>query len=175
MKNRIRKEVKKKRNDLSPGQKKRYAREIADKLFDTREWKEARSIMSYMDFMNEVETELIHKKALEEGKELLLPRTFPSTREMKGIVTESIDDYVIGEYGIREPKGEKEGKPDLVIVPGIAFDSDGNRIGYGGGYYDRYLEKIRCAKIAVVYDFQVYEKVEAEEHDIPVDLIITNS
>jgi len=74
-----------------------------------------------------------------------------------------------------EPEGEKSSpeKVDIVVVPAVAFDLQGHRLGYGKGYYDRFLKKTKAVKVGVAYDFQIVEKLPAEQHDIPVDLIIT--
>ena len=82
-------------------------------------------------------------------------------------------------YGILEPTKDIEAmnknELDLVIMPGLAFDTNGGRLGYGGGYYDKYLQKIagNLSKVALAYDFQIVQEVPKEEHDIKVDYIIT--
>jgi 5-formyltetrahydrofolate cyclo-ligase len=85
-----------------------------------------------------------------------------------------------GVFGILEPRKESARifnpeEIDLVIVPGVAFDEHRNRIGFGAGFYDRFLESVRpsCAKIGIAFEFQIYDEVPVEEHDIPLDLVIT--
>jgi 5-formyltetrahydrofolate cyclo-ligase len=80
-----------------------------------------------------------------------------------------------GYAGIKEPegKGVPPEKIDIVVVPAVAFYKYGHRLGYGKGFYDRFLKKTKALKVGVAYDFQILEKLPAESHDIPVDLIIT--
>ena len=86
----------------------------------------------------------------------------------------------VDKWGILEPKTVEEDKIgeefDLIIMPGVAFDKFGNRIGYGGGYYDKYISRknIKCPKIALAYDLQIIDKIQCEEHDIKADGIISN-
>ena len=90
-----------------------------------------------------------------------------------------------GSFGILEPINEvvedkrliKPEEIDLVIVPGVAFDKNMNRIGFGGGFYDRYLSLLKssCKKVGLAYQFQIVEKIETEEHDMKVDMIVTES
>lgn len=100
---------------------------------------------------------------------------------MKAIKLNSIDELKKNSMGILEPIDdsnyiEKE-NIDLIVVPGVVFDKECNRIGYGGGYYDRYLKDIKSKenKIALAYDLQIVDKIESEVHDIKVDYIITNT
>jgi 5-formyltetrahydrofolate cyclo-ligase len=94
----------------------------------------------------------------------------------------NFDDLTLSKYGLYEPQEEQQ-RPippqevDLAILPGVAFDLRGYRLGYGGGYFDRFLDSLRpdCPKIALAYDFQVVTQLPVEEHDTKVDIIITNS
>ena len=92
----------------------------------------------------------------------------------------SLDNMGVDKWGILEPKTVEEDKIgeefDLIIMPGVAFDKFGNRIGYGGGYYDKYISRknIKCPKIALAYDLQIIDKIQCEEHDIKADGIISN-
>lgn len=91
----------------------------------------------------------------------------------------SLENLVTSSYGILEPVGDKSNfnvdNLGLIVMPGLAFDKQGNRLGYGGGYYDKFLSsnKIDNKKIALAYDFQVLDKVPSEKHDIKIDSIIT--
>ena len=100
---------------------------------------------------------------------------------MEAVEITSLEGLKENKYGILEPDDSKEefckNNLDLIILPGVAFDLVGKRIGYGGGYYDRYLENIdkKIIKVALIYDFQLLENVPAEEHDIKADYIITET
>jgi 5-formyltetrahydrofolate cyclo-ligase len=96
------------------------------------------------------------------------------------IEIKSLDELSPGTFGILEPAGEKGISPeeiDLVVVPGVAFDKRGNRMGYGAGYYDSFLPKLRpeVKKVAVAFEIQVTDSLPAEEHDVKMDLIITEN
>lgn len=137
--------------------------------------------MVYIDFRNEVETNLIIDDLLTQNKEVCIPISVPKTKEM--ILSKIINpqkELIKGTYGILEPKEEYIRKVDpdtldLIIVPGVAFDKDGYRIGYGGGYYDRFLDKLSKAtpSIGIAFDLQILHKVPKDFFDHPVDFIVT--
>jgi 5-formyltetrahydrofolate cyclo-ligase len=108
------------------------------------------------------------------------PATIPSERRLIPIALESFDDLTISSFGVREPK-LTEGIPvdsiDVVLLPGVAFDKQGFRLGYGGGYYDRFLPLLspHTITIGVAYELQLLQQVPTEAHDIPLDLIVTES
>ncbi|MBC7344676.1 MAG: 5-formyltetrahydrofolate cyclo-ligase [Clostridia bacterium] len=154
---------------------------ITDKVASLPEYQAARLVMAYVSFRQEVDTSFIITRALAGGKKVVVPVT---DRRAKDLVPSEIYDYpselAPGTFGIMEPRPEVRrpvdpAEIDLVLVPGIAFDRRGNRLGYGGGFYDRFLRKLRpgVAKAALAYSFQVVEKIDAEPHDLPLDLIIT--
>lgn len=104
---------------------------------------------------------------------------------MDAVEITSLDNLIESSYGILEPSIEENfitpNELDLIVVPGVAFDKNRGRIGYGAGFYDRYFKKIneenikRIVKLALAYDFQVLDKVPMDERDVPVDHIITES
>src|SRR5690606_18895751 len=120
------------------------------------------------------------KTALNEGKNIIIPISVVETRQL--ILSQLMDydkELEAGTYGILEPKKEyiREVNPeliDLVLVPGVAFDRKGYRIGYGGGYYDRFLTRIddSVPKIALAFDLQIVAQVKKGRYDIPMDYII---
>ena len=123
-----------------------------------------------MDFSGEVKTEMILKESLRLGKNLWLPRVNGDIMDFFRV--RSKDDFEIGAYGILEPKGEskagkEEARDGFMVVPGVAFDADRNRIGFGGGYYDKYLELYpELFTAAVAFGFQIVEGVPTEANDI---------
>ena len=150
---------------------------IAEKLLALPEYRKAKNIYAYMDFSGEVKTEMILKESLRLGKNLWLPRVNGDIMDFFRV--RSKDDFEIGAYGILEPKGEskagkEEARDGFMVVPGVAFDADRNRIGFGGGYYDKYLELYpELFTAAVALGFQIVEGVPTEANDIrPQKLII---
>lgn len=169
------------RDSLNRNEKEIMDNEIFNKLKNTELYKNARNIFIYISFSNEINTINIIKKALEDKKDVFIPKIYKTNKSMKAIKLNSFDDLRKNSMGILEPIDdskyiEKE-NIDLIVVPGVVFDKDCNRIGYGGGYYDRYLKDIayKNNKVVLAYDLQVIDKIESEEHDIKVDYIITNS
>ncbi|WP_069648900.1 5-formyltetrahydrofolate cyclo-ligase [Caloranaerobacter ferrireducens] len=180
-KSELRRKVLNKRKELSNRDIVNLSDKIIDLLINTTLYKNANYIMTYIDFRNEVKTEKLIKKSLEIGKKIIIPISLTESREL---LLSELKDYdnelTTGAYGILEPKKEYIRKVssqilDLIIVPGVVFDKRGYRIGYGGGYYDKFLLNISKSvpKVALAFDFQVVEKINEEKHDIPVDYIIT--
>lgn len=175
MKKKIRQIIKNKRLLLSQEEIKHYSINAFKKIIELEEWDKSKCIMSYLSFKGELDPDFINKEALLEGKTLLLPKINSDTKNMKAIKIENLEQTKLNDYGIEEPTGNLELNPDLVILPSIALDREGNRIGHGGGFYDRYLEKRKVKKIGIIYDFQLLEQIEKNPHDIPVDIIISVS
>ena len=133
--------------------------------------------MLYVDFRNEVATRDIISKLLDLDKEVYLPVTLKNDKKLIPKRIFSLDDLVSGAYGILEPKIDaptiEPSFLDVVVVPGSVFDRKGYRTGYGGGYYDRFLEGIDATRVGICFDFQLVEDVFPEEHDKRMDFIIT--
>lgn len=156
-----------------------YSRRIAENVAGMRAFVESSTIMAYWPFRNEVDTSLLVRMALTSGKRVVLPRTIKQERRLAPHIIGDVErDLRPGAYGIMEPLPElPEAKPEeigLVIVPGLVFDRAGNRIGYGGGYYDRFLPQLpRAAKVAVAFSLQIVPRVPFDERDRPVDYVVT--
>ncbi len=143
----------------------------------------AKNISVYVDFRNEVKTDQIIRYFLTAGKNVMVPISIPSTKEM--LFSQIIDpenDLIPGNYGILEPKQDatriiNPNNLDLILVPGVAFDPHGYRIGYGGGYYDRFFSKQtkKIPSIALAFDLQIVEQLPKEPFDHPVDYILTET
>lgn len=152
---------------------------IMSRLFSLSEFRGAKTIMFYVDAGNEVKTRDGITKALSEWKRVVVPKV-KKGYGLLAIEIKSLDELSPGTFGILEPAGEKGISPeeiDLVVVPGVAFDKKGNRMGYGAGYYDSFLPKLRpeVKKVAVAFEIQVTDSLPAEEHDVKMDLIITEN
>ncbi len=161
-------------NDLS------YA--ITEKVVSHYDFQKAKNILIYMHYNNEVQTDGIILYAFMLGKKVFIPKVEGDIMNFYEI--HDIKECVSGFRGIPEPPVDAkcfsmstDGPQDetLVILPGLGFDPKGRRIGYGGGYYDKYLEaNTNCMKMAIAYDIQCVDDIPVEETDIPMDVIITD-
>ncbi len=155
--------------------------EIYNRLINSDLYIKAENIFIYISFGEEIETKSIINKALKDGKKVYIPKIYKEDKSMKAVRLKSINELKENSMGILEPIDDSDyinkEKIDIIIVPGVVFDLQGNRIGYGGGYYDRYLEDIKEIKNKVVlaYDLQIVDFIDAETHDIKFDYIITNT
>ncbi len=148
---------------------------IIDRLTALSEYKNAKNLLCYASFASEVETTDLMAEILADGKKLYLPKCEVETHEMQAVRVTDLSSLEKGAYGIAEPVGEGEEpkKIDLVIVPLVAFDRSLARLGYGGGYYDRFLPKTDAIRIAIAFSEQECEKIPLDETDIRMDIIIT--
>lgn len=161
-------------------QKKEKDRKILNYLFNWDSYKKAETIFCYVSFRSEIDTVAIIRDAIERNKKVCVPKIIPEENVMKPFLIRDPDkELERGHYGILEPRGScPEVNPEeieLVIVPGLAFTREGYRIGYGGGYYDRFLNNARCVTCSLLYDFQIYDRLPVKDFDIPVDYLITES
>jgi 5-formyltetrahydrofolate cyclo-ligase len=155
---------------------------IVAKLLRLKPWGAARCVLAYSSIGSELQMAPLLATTLAQGKRLLLPR-INQTQHCLDLyrVSDMQRDTQAGVWGIREPHASgtqvSAGDVDLVIVPGLAFDPTGNRMGYGGGYYDQLLPRLdsRCWRIALAFDTQVVAEVPHGANDQRVDLIITEA
>lgn len=149
-------------------------------------YRKSEVVMCYMDFRNEVMTSGIIENCLELGKKVVIPCPVVMPDGQNGLRIYEIKDLscdvCAGKYGILEPNREKlaeiePGTIDIVLVPGVVFDINRFRIGYGAGYYDRFLKTVRsdCFKAGLAFDVQVVDDVPVDSHDMQMDVIITES
>jgi 5-formyltetrahydrofolate cyclo-ligase len=147
------------------------------------EFQKAETILFYASFDGEVETFEMMTQAQKLGKTIRLPRIADNGEEMISIPVASLAaDLEMGPYGIKQPKMDNMDTLnndclDLVIVPGVAFDKKNNRLGRGGGFYDKFLETLptHIPTIGLAFDFQVVDTLSfLEEHDVPVSYVLTN-
>ncbi len=175
LKEELRKEILKLRDQLIDSEHKIQSEIILKKLKEINHFKKAKKILFYFPIRKEVNTvPLIEKSFL--SKEIFLPK-IQKEKKISIHKVNSLRELEPGKHNIPEPsdicKEIDSSELDLVIMPGVAFNKKGVRIGYGGGYYDRFLKNTNCPKIALAYDFQIHENVPGEIHDEKVDLIIT--
>jgi len=175
MKKELREIILEKRNSLDKKYVLEKTKKIKETLFSLQEFKKAKTIMFYVSKDNEVYTHDMIKE-LFGRKKIIVPVT---DFKNNGLILSELNDFSEMEpsyYGVLEPKKIKKVNPkeiNIVIVPGVAFDKKGNRIGYGKGYYDIFLKKTKALKIALAFDFQVEDKIKSEDIDVPMDMIIT--
>ncbi len=177
----IRKVISKRRKSMSENEVKEKSEIIIDKLMNTEEFKKAKNLMVFLSFDNEVYTFDFIEKAISMGKKVIVPYTVKETYEIIPTLLKNIEeDLEVSTYGYMEPKKDKiqpilEENIDMTVVPGLAFDEKMNRIGFGKGYYDRYLAKTKkeSKNIAIAYDYQVLEEIPSEDFDVKMDYIIT--
>ena len=177
----LRKIMIEKRDNIYKEEKAVMDKNIIFSLKEKEFYKNSENIFIYLGFGSEIDTKSYIQDFINDGKHIFIPRTDIKTKKMEAVEITSLDGLKENKYGILEPDNNKEefykNNLDLIILPGVAFDHSGRRVGYGGGYYDRYLEDIdkRIIKVALIYDFQLLENVPAEEHDIKADYIITET
>ncbi len=180
----IRNEIIRKRNELSKGEIAKKSQIIGEKLFSLSAFVKARTILFYVSFRNEVETHLLIERSLSLGKKVIVPRVNQEKKELELYEISSLEELTSGSWNIPEPDPKKAKMANLeeidtVIVPGVVFDENGNRIGYGGGYYDRRLAVIRKIKkekvrfIGLGFDFQVKKEIPQGMSDVKVDSLVT--
>jgi len=171
----LRREMKTKRGQLETEQIQHDCITIARRLNDLLPVQKARAIMGYATIQNEVNLESFYEEQLKLGKTILLPRV--EGNQIKPVEWKGWQETTISSFGIREPRGEcfSTAKIDVVLVPGLAFDGNGFRLGYGRGFYDRFLPGLRsnAFKCGICYDFQVVESVFPHADDIPMHWIVT--
>lgn len=137
-------------------------------------YKNAKTIYGYLPYNQEVRTVPMLEQALKDGKRVAVPKCYGD--EMKFIFMEDLSQVEKGYAGIPEPIADEpvaDDKTALVLMPGLAFDPEGHRIGYGGGFYDKFLAaEPNHPTLALCYAFQMLSELKTEEHDIPVDTVI---
>lgn len=177
----IRQEVLKKRDCLSLDNRIQLSREICDRLFNLKEFRQARVVHFFLTTKSEVFTEEAVRKAMNSGKEVVVPVI---DKRHKCIFLSKLHDYdrdlILTNHGITEPGPEFYSEVplkevELMVLPGVAFDINGHRLGYGAGYYDRLLEdgETRPILVALAFELQIVENIPIGSHDVTVDKIVT--
>jgi 5-formyltetrahydrofolate cyclo-ligase len=177
-KSKIRKRILNVRNNMSKEDVKKNSNAIMDKITSLDIYKHSNVVFIYMDFKNEVMTSNLIKRMLSEKKRVVIPYTDSINTVLIPSEITKESDLKQNSFGYFEPKSilpVNIEEIDLVIVPGVVFDKNLNRIGFGKGYYDKILNRLKpsAKKVALAHDFQVLEDIPAEEHDVKMDMIIT--
>lgn len=165
------------RTRLSRAERREASAAITERLFALSDVSAARTLLAYASTPAEASTDQIVGRALAEGRTVLLPYV-AGPGELRAAPIDSLADLAPGYRGIREPAARAPvdaSTADVVLVPGVAFDTAGRRLGYGGGFYDAFLASLprRVVRIGIAFDVQVVDEVPAGEGDERVDLVVT--
>lgn len=169
----IRQTILHKMKNFNKNEKQKADTWLANNFFETSEYKEAKTIALFLAFKHEVDTFSIISHALKQHKRVFVPEMDYSNRQMTFKEIFNLDDIEVDNKGIyfSTSEGEITNTLDLVVVPGVGFQNDGYRIGYGGGYYDKFLAEYQAKTISLLYDFQL-TSFEPESFDQAVDKLI---
>lgn len=175
----IRSHIRALRRELTDGEIRAASISAAARIISVPAFSKAKLLLSYKPAKNEIDPSEIDLIAQREGKRVAYPLCIESGG-LRLFVPKTPDAFSVGRYGILEPDISKSDEVfaedlDLIIAPGIAFDSACARLGQGGGYYDRLLKKTRAYTVGIGYDFQIIADIPHEAHDIALDCVITPS
>ena len=166
--------IKKRREDASKIQAAEMSARICERIVAMPEYLKAKKILCYAALPDEVQTGGLLREILRSGRQLYLSRTRGQNLEIARMAEDTKLER--GAYGILEPVTDELADiadMDLVLAPGVAFDRDGNRLGYGKGYFDRLLKGCTCPKVGLSYEMQLVDHVPEREGDIPMDKVVT--
>ena len=150
------------------------SKKLGELFAQSEAYKAAKTIYGYLPYNQEVRTVPMLEQALKDGKRVAVPKVYGD--EMKFLYLDDLSQVEKGYAGIPEPIADDPLADDdtaLVLMPGLAFDPSGHRIGYGGGFYDKFLAaEPNHPTLALCYEFQMLPRLDTEEHDIPVDTVL---
>ncbi len=166
------------RRQMTPEQKLDCDRRILERITTLYQYPKARTILTYVSKEIEVDTLLLIERALSDGKCVAVPKCIESTREMEFYVIHSLSDLEPGYFGVQEPKVPpcrklRDPENSICIVPGMAFDFKGFRLGYGKGFYDRFLSDYPGVTVGLCYSSCVQWSLPIGKYDRPVDMVVT--
>lgn len=173
-KQQIRAMIRSKKRAVTPEQIQKASRALTALFLHTPQYRNARSIYGYLPFNQEVDTRALLSQALKDGKRVALPKTYGD--EMRFVWVTDLHAVQKAPLGCPEPVADSPVADDpdaLVLLPGLAFDLQGGRMGYGGGFYDRFLAGESHPTVALCYGFQLLPQIPLEEHDLRVTCIIS--
>ena len=169
----LRKQIREQKRAMSQERIEEASRKLVEQFLNCDAYRQAKTIYGYLPYNQEVRTVPILEQALADGKRVAVPKVYGS--EMKFIYLTDLTQVATGYAGIPEPVADGPEGDDptaLVLMPGMAFTKEGHRIGYGGGFYDKFLaEEPDHPTIALCYDFQMVDELPTEEFDVPVDCV----
>lgn len=169
----LRRQMRLRKAAMTPEDRERRSLQLCDMVLQSQAYHDAKSVYGYLPFNQEVNTLPLLLQALSDGKTVALPKC--RGRDMRFVALTDFSAVTPGAIGAPEPIADEPIAADetaLVILPGLAFDPSGHRLGYGGGYYDRFLaEEPHHPTIALCFDFQMLPQLETEPHDISADTV----
>lgn len=170
----LRSEIRAKKRAMTAQEIEEKSAALAKAFYETPEYKEAKTIYGYLPYNQEVRTTRMLSRALADGKRVAVPKVYGDT--IKFILLSDLTQVAKGYAGIPEPVADGPVAADptaLVLMPGLAFDPEGHRLGYGGGFYDKFLAaEPDHPTLALCYDFQMLPHLDTENYDIPVDRVL---
>ena len=170
----LRAEIRAKKRAMTAQEIEEKSAALAKAFYETAEYKNAKTIYGYLPYNQEVRTTQMLAHALADGKQVAVPKVYGD--EMKFILLSDLSQVTKGYAGIPEPVADGPVAADLtalVLMPGLAFDPEGHRLGYGGGFYDKFLAaEPDHPTLALCYDFQMLPHLDTESYDIPVDRVL---
>lgn len=178
-KQQLRKELKSLRNQLSREQVTDWSCEICANILASAQYRQAEILFAYLAFGNEPNIDAVLKQALLDGKTVGVPQIVSAT-EIQAVVFKDFKSLQLDRYGIRSAQGAASiinpKSIDLVLVPGVGFAKNGNRMGMGAGYYDRFLAQAEKAILmGVTYDRLLCQDIPIEDYDVPVQYLVTET
>jgi 5-formyltetrahydrofolate cyclo-ligase len=175
----LRKNLRKKRSEFPEETRLAYSRKIADMLFETNAYRSAKTLLVFISTPIEVDTSPIIKKALADGKNVAAPISNSADSTMEFYIFHDEGDLKAGAFGILEPDKNSQQVTEfsdaICIVPGLSFDRRGQRLGFGRGFYDRFLSDFDGVSCGVCFDEFVCDELPVEPTDIPVNLVVTQT
>lgn len=170
----LRREIRARKRAMTEAEIEDRSARLAQLFFASRAYQNAKTIYGYLPYNQEVRTVPMLERALKDGKKVAVPKVYGE--EMKFLYLDDLTAVAKGYAGIPEPIADEPVAHDetaLVLMPGLAFDPQGHRIGYGGGFYDKFLAaEPNHPTLALCYEFQMLPKLDVEDHDIPVDTVL---
>ena len=170
----LRKAIRTRKRAMTEEEIERRSQSLCRKFLESSAYRDCHTLYGYLPYNQEVRTVPILRQALADGKQVAVPKVYGD--DMKFIYLTDLTQVAKGYSGIPEPIADEPVARDetaLVLMPGLAFDPQGHRIGYGGGFYDKFLSREpKHPTLALCYEFQMVEHLETEEFDIPVDTVI---
>ena len=171
----LRRRIREKKRAMTPEEIEERSRELGRKFAATEAYRKAKTVYGYMPYNQEVRTAAILRQAQRDGKRVAVPKVFGD--EMKFLWLDDLSAVAPGAYNIPEPIAdgpEADDETALVLMPGLAFDPEGHRCGYGGGFYDKYLAAHpKHVTLALCYDFQMFAHLDVDDYDIPVQYVLS--
>lgn len=169
----LRTSLRRQRDDLPLEWRQEYAARLCALLWERLQGRGVKVLHTYLPMGSELDVTPLIARALQAGWTVVCPRTLPKG-QLEHLRLQGLQQVAHGRFGTMYPSGGQgyAGPYDAILVPGLAFDAAGNRLGYGGGYYDRFLpQQSQAFKVAPVYPFQLVEELPVQAHDRPVDWV----